>query len=294
METTVVTVVIPTRNRAALLARALNSVFAQTFKDIEIIVVDDASNEDLGLQSSINHKSFRVVRNSSSYGAQKSRLIGARLARGRFVALLDSDDWWEPFKIEKQIEKLNQNERIVLASRVVAVKGSLQRAAPWRTLAAQEKVEDFLYVRQGMLQTSTILAEKEILISLLEPSMEFTIHNDTMLFLEAQKQGLSIHQMQEPLSFFDDNPRYDRISYDAGRIDASIAWFTRVSVNWSNEARLGFMLTDMVVRYVNTGQRLKAVRTLLSCYYPGIDMRNYLKKTIFVLFNGSPMRFFSK
>jgi hypothetical protein len=220
--------------------------------------------------------------------------VGAKLARGEFTALLDSDDWWAADKIETQLAVARENTNALVSSRVIAVRNTMRKAAPWRTIAKDERVEEFLYVHKGMLQTSTILAQKDTLISLLSESAEFSVHNDTMLFLEAQKQGLDIVQMSEPLSFFDDNPRSDRISYDASRVEASIAWFKHVSLNWSIEARKGYMLTDMVTRYVNTGQRSKATEILIKAYYPGVNLKSYFKKAAYILFNGSPLRFLRK
>jgi hypothetical protein len=145
-----------------------------------------------------------------------------------------------------------------------------------------------------MLQTSTVLAERTMLTSLLEQSAAYNVHNDTMLFLEAQKRGLEVIQMAEPLVFFDDNPRPDRISYDAKRMTASINWFNEVSGGWSIEARKGFILTDMVARYVNVGQRGRALDCLLRAYHPKLSLKLYFRQLAYVVFNGSPTRFFHR
>ena len=75
-------------------------------------------------------------------------------------------------------------------------------------------------------------------------------------------------------------------------MQASEEWFHAVSHDWSVEARRGFMLTDMVTRYVNTGQRSKAIGCLVRAYHPKLGLKQYLKKTAYVIFNGSPLRFF--
>jgi glycosyltransferase involved in cell wall biosynthesis len=290
----IVTVVIPTRDRRELLVRAIKSVLDQTIPGVEIIVVDDGSQSDLGLSEAGLAGRLRLARNPIAVGAQQSRLIGTRMARGKFVALLDSDDWWSKDKLERQLEVAAAHAGAFLSCRVTVSKGSLRKEAPWRPLNKGERVEDFLYVRRGMLQTSTVLAERNIMVSLLEESAAYNIHNDTMLFLEAQRRGLDIIQISEPLAFFDDNPRPDRISYDARRLAASISWFNHVSPEWSVEARKGFMLTDMVSRYVNVGQRGKALVCLLRAYHPKLSLKLYIRQIAYVAFNGSPMRFFQR
>src|ERR1700761_3851717 len=94
MTNPVVSVVIPTRDRRELLHRALRSVLEQSLPDIEIIVIDDGSKFDLGLSMPGFAEKVTVVRNRFPVGAQRSRLVGAQMARGAYVALLDSDDWW--------------------------------------------------------------------------------------------------------------------------------------------------------------------------------------------------------
>ena len=290
----IVSVVIPTRDRRELLVRAIGSVLDQTISGVEIIVVDDASEDDLGLSEPRFVGRLVVVRNSVAVGAQQSRLIGTRMAHGRFVALLDSDDWWSKDKLEKQLAVAAAHDNAFVSCRLTVSKGNLRRDAPWRPLQKGERIEDFLYVNRGMLQTSTVLAERRMMLSLLEQSATFNVHNDTMLFLEAQKRGLEIIQMSEPLSFFDDNPRSDRISYDPSRVSASMNWFENVSAGWSVEARKGFILTDMVSRYVNVGQRGNALKSLLHAYHPKLSLKLYIRQIAYVAFNGSPMRFFQK
>jgi glycosyltransferase involved in cell wall biosynthesis len=288
----IVTVVIPTRERRELLHRAIRSVLEQTISDVEIVVVDDGSESDLGLRQPEFDQRLIVVRNPIAVGAQQSRLIGARMARGTHVALLDSDDWWMRDKLEKQLEAVSSNGHALITCRLTVSNGTLRIDAPWRILQRGERVEDFLYARRGMLQTSTLLAERATLISLLEQTAASKIHNDIMLFLEAQKRGLQIIQMPEALVCFDNNPRSDRISYDAKRVSASVNWFNEVSPAWSIEARKGFILTDMVTRYVNVGQRRKAIACLLRAYHPTL-LRLYVIKIAYVVCNGSPRRFFS-
>lgn len=90
-------VIIPTRDRADKLARALESVTGQTDQDHEIIVVDDGSRDHearriAGLVGAIRNAT--LICNPVSLGAPRSRNIAVTAAQGRVIALLDSDDWW--------------------------------------------------------------------------------------------------------------------------------------------------------------------------------------------------------
>lgn len=101
-----VSVVIPTRNRSDLLRRALDSVLSQTYPPIDIIIIDDAS-EDSHAYDRIEELDFRVryVRNEHPLGPSGARNAGIYLARGELVAFLDDDDEWLPEKLEKQVRE---------------------------------------------------------------------------------------------------------------------------------------------------------------------------------------------
>jgi glycosyltransferase involved in cell wall biosynthesis len=107
-----VTVVIPSYNRRDLLCRALNSVASQTYKKLEVIVVDDGSTDGTDeMIRSLSHYPLPI-----RYVAQQNRGPAAArnkaldLASGTFIGLLDSDDIWLPTKIERQIEYLNAQQ----------------------------------------------------------------------------------------------------------------------------------------------------------------------------------------
>ena len=99
-------VVIPVFNRTDTLRSAIESVFLQTFKDWEIIVVDDCS--DLSVAECLAPYMGRIsyIRHSKNLGVSAARNTGIKAANGEYVAFLDSDDIWLPQKLEKQNEQL--------------------------------------------------------------------------------------------------------------------------------------------------------------------------------------------
>lgn len=97
-----VTVVIPTYNRADYLEQALGSVFRQTFTDYEVIVVDDGSTDHTPAVLASHQDRITSLRQENS-GAARARNRGIRLARGTWVAFLDSDDMWQPVALERLV-----------------------------------------------------------------------------------------------------------------------------------------------------------------------------------------------
>lgn len=112
-----ISIVIPVYNRAKLLAAALGSVAAQTFKDIEIIVVDDGSTDDVNATlNDFDHLPVTLVRHAQNKGAAAARNTGIQTARGNFIAFLDSDDVWLPNKLEVQLEDLKSQDESTKAN----------------------------------------------------------------------------------------------------------------------------------------------------------------------------------
>lgn len=107
-----VSVVIPTHNRSNYLKRAIDSVLGQSFQDFELIIVDDNSDDDTeDVVHSYSDKRIKYLKNTKNLKATKSRNIGICNAKGKYIALLDDDDYWYPHKLEKQIDKIFQSNK---------------------------------------------------------------------------------------------------------------------------------------------------------------------------------------
>jgi glycosyltransferase involved in cell wall biosynthesis len=105
-----VSVVIPTYNRAYLISNTINSVLKQIYQDFEIIVVDDGSIDNTErVIANFNNSKIRYIRHNDNRGISVARNTGIEASRGKYIALLDSDDEWLPEKLDKQI-KVFQNE----------------------------------------------------------------------------------------------------------------------------------------------------------------------------------------
>lgn len=109
MQDPILSVVIPTWNRARLVCEAIDSALNQRAGEVEVIVVDDASTDttpDL-LQQTYGSR-IQMLRLSRRGGPGAARNAGARLARGEFVAFLDSDDVWLPGKLDAELRALER------------------------------------------------------------------------------------------------------------------------------------------------------------------------------------------
>ncbi len=102
-----ISVVLPTHNRTALLPRSIGSVLHQTFRSLELIVVDDGSTEDIrAVLENFGDSRIRYIRREQRGGVAAARNTGIQVARGLYLAFQDSDDEWLLMKLEQQMQAL--------------------------------------------------------------------------------------------------------------------------------------------------------------------------------------------
>ena len=104
-----VSVIIPTYNRGNLVGRSIQSILNQTYKDFELIIVDDGSidnTEDIIKEFQKKDERIKYIRYEKNKGGAAARNTGIKNAKGKYIAFLDSDDEWLPEKLEKQIKTM--------------------------------------------------------------------------------------------------------------------------------------------------------------------------------------------
>ena len=158
-----VSVIIPTFNRAHTLCRAVNSVLNQTFRDLEVIIVDDDSKDNTEeILRKFNDPRVVYVKHKSNRGAGAARNTGIKNAEGKYIAFLDSDDEWLPVKLEKQLKKIEQaNNRVGLVYTGFSVLSENGRKILDWTPKIEGKVFDRLLEGNYLGTTSTVLLRRE-------------------------------------------------------------------------------------------------------------------------------------
>jgi glycosyltransferase involved in cell wall biosynthesis len=117
-----ISVIIPTYNRSKELLRAVNSVLNQTTQVLEILICDDGSTDDSYLLiKSLNNSKIIWINCGRNGNAAVPRNIGIKNAKGNWVAFLDSDDEWLPFKLEYQINLILSNNASAVSSNAINI-----------------------------------------------------------------------------------------------------------------------------------------------------------------------------
>lgn len=109
-----VSIIIITKNRLNFLKECVSSVLFQTYTDYELIIVDNDSNDgtDIFCNTLLNDK-VKYIHNDTCGNPNYSRNLGAKLARGEYIAFLDDDDYWEHTKLAKQVHLMEDSHKDV-------------------------------------------------------------------------------------------------------------------------------------------------------------------------------------
>ena len=176
-----VSVIIPTFNRAGNVNRAVQSALSQTEKSLEVIVIDDGSTDATADQFANPPDRVRYIRKPNG-GASSARNVGLRRARGEWIALLDSDDEWEPNKLATQLEAMGA-EYVAGASRHVHVNADGSREPKPDQLPGRDNHLFRDLYDDLSLKTSSLIFRRHLLDKIGLFNEHFPISNDWDFFL---------------------------------------------------------------------------------------------------------------
>ena len=117
MKAPLVSVIMPAYNSGAYIRQAVDSVYSQQVP-LELIVVDDCSSDDTAgqLKDYLEREDFCYVKNHANQGPAASRNRGVSLAKGKYVAFLDSDDWWGEGKLKEQLQVMEESGAVLCST----------------------------------------------------------------------------------------------------------------------------------------------------------------------------------
>jgi glycosyltransferase involved in cell wall biosynthesis len=257
-----VSTIIRTFNRAHIIGDALESALAQTYRDLEVIVVDDGSTDNT---SSVVHgfrdKRVRLIRHGYNMGVAAAANTGVAAATGEAIALLDSDDLWKPDKTERQVEFLRRHPAVsAVFSDVEVVDGATvipstmgyMRSFP-KLIDRRQKGQEFVLTGRQMylclleeapIKTNALLVRREIFAAVGAFDVSARSGEDWEFFLRLSRAA-SFGYIDLPLAVQRRSP--DSI-YDKFRLHDKLFLF-----NVSVQEKKGLRGDPEAIRAVNRG-----------------------------------------
>ena len=198
-----ISVIMPAYNSERSLEEAVKSVLEQTYNELELIIVDDASTDktlDICKRFAQQDARVRIITNDSNLGRRKARARAIDAANGEWIALLDSDDLWTPDKLEKQIRLRDESQcdLVFTGSAFIDADG-----VPYKWIMhVPGQVGYRKLLKQNIISNSSVIVRKRdyIKYSPLDNSEE--LHEDYACWLGMLKDGHTACGIDEPLLIY--------------------------------------------------------------------------------------------
>jgi len=194
-------VIIPTYKTSRYVCDALDSVFAQTFKDFEVIVINDGTPDTLELERRLEHYMDRIIYlKQENQGPGGARNTGIRRARGEFIALLDSDDQWVPEHLAEMFDVIGENPGLDLiyadamnfGDSKIAGRTSMETSPSFGVADFESLVES-----KCTVFASSVVARREVLIEAGLFDKDFIYGEDYDLWLRVAHRGHRIDYLRK-------------------------------------------------------------------------------------------------
>lgn len=217
-----VSVIIPTYNSEQYIAQALESVLTQTYRNLEVIIIDDASYDlTVEIAHSFQDHRVKIFSNKQNRGVSYGRNFGIRQAQGKWIALLDSDDWYAPDRLEKLIALGEAKDADLIADNLLLIND--HQTKHWSTLLAEcpaVKFDPITLIDAVKFVTSdrlaTINAKRVWSLGYTKPliSREFLLKHqlgydenlrvgeDFSLYLECLRQQAKFYLLAQPYYYY--------------------------------------------------------------------------------------------
>jgi glycosyltransferase involved in cell wall biosynthesis len=270
MATPLISVVIPTYNRAQTIGPTLQSVVAQTFSNFECIVVDDGSADVEELEAVVarlNDPRFRVLRRENG-GGGAARNTGIEAARGDWIAFLDSDDLFLPEKLAVYQQYFEgSGPKCVFYSQNLVDRGVGKNwVRPWRAIRSDEDVGEYLFVDNCVIQTSTIVISASLIKEVMFDA-SLRKGQDLDLCIRLAAAGAEFRMITPPQSIWTDQSEHGRTSRRPG-YDAPAAWLEKTAPLMTRKAVLGYRATTLAY-YMAQAKPFTALRYILEGWLRG-------------------------
>lgn len=196
-----VSIVMPAYNCEKYVVEAINSVLAQTYRNWELLVLDDGSKDKtLQIIEEFSQKDSRIksLPNGKNLGVSATRNRGIELASGDWIAFLDSDDMWEPEKLEKQFEIVEKKsaEFLFTGSSYINEEGE-----PYKGIfEVPEKITYKKLRNQNVISCSSVLVKKKYFEHIKMEKDE--MHEDYAVWLRILKLGVTAFGVNKPLLIY--------------------------------------------------------------------------------------------
>lgn len=159
-----ISVVLPTYNRARMLEKAVRSIVDQKYQNWELIIIDNCSTDHTdAVVAKFNDIRIKLLKIQNNGSIGKSRNLGIRSASGDWIAFIDSDDWWFPNKLNDCVAHFNDGIDLIYHDLVVSVNGKVKKWKKIKGWILNSPVINDLMVRGNAIANSSVMVRRSVI-----------------------------------------------------------------------------------------------------------------------------------
>lgn len=251
-----VSVIMPTYNRQKFLPRAIDSILAQTYKDFEFIIVDDGSTDNsIHLLKDYAQKDerIRVIRNKENKGISYSRQLGLNAARGKYIAIMDSDDVSLPIRLEKQVTYMENHPDTAVV--IGLTKNVVTGNTWWRTTDPQEIIFE-MHFDNAIGNPQTMLRHSFLKNNNIHYKMNFAAAEDYDFFKQIIFKGGKIVRTEDiilAIRYHSENSYAYYVQQSANRARVSREFLSKYGIKWSGSSKPNCEVVTQMVNHNSAG-----------------------------------------
>ena len=207
-----VSIIIPVYNSSLYLKECLDSVIKQTYKDLEIIIVNDASTDNsMDIINKYKDKRIKVINMKHNSGVSASRNMGVKVSTGKYICYLDSDDYWDLTKIEKQVNFIkNNNYEFIYSDYSYIYNNKTKRVKVPKSITYKEALKNTTIFTSTVMFNMKKLNKKDIYMPNIKRGQ------DTATWWKVLRSGITAHAINEVLAYY----RVDNKSLSSNKLIA--------------------------------------------------------------------------
>jgi len=197
VENNLVSIITPAYNAASFIGETINSVRKQTYQNWEMLIVDDCSRDstcEVVEKIAASDKRIRLIRHAVNRRASGARETALRIAEGRYIAFLDSDDLWLPMKLERQLEFISERDAALSYTSFRRI--SHDGVEIGREITIPQSLTYRQLLGNTAIATSTAIIDRE---KTGEFQITHTYYDDFALWTTLLKRGFIAHGLKEDL-----------------------------------------------------------------------------------------------
>lgn len=193
-----VSVIIPVYNSSKYLRECIDSVLKQTYKNLEIIIIDDRSTDDsVDIINSYKDKRIKFIKLKKNSGVSICRNKGIDLATGEYITFIDSDDYWDIDKIKKQVKFIEKNDYTFIYSNYAFLKNGKKHITHVpKSITYKEALKNTTIFTSTVMFNMKHLKKKDIYMPIIKRGQ------DTATWWKVLRNGVTAYGMDDVLSIY--------------------------------------------------------------------------------------------